>query len=295
MAHKESHAGPTPSHAHALAQTLRDDGYCIVRRAVPTVTVATVWDDLAERFERTPFSDGDFYGRRTKRFGGVLKRSVRSAELVTHPLILDVANLILGPYCDRLQLNLTQALAIHPGEIAQAAHRDEDMWSGPKGDVEYLLNIMWPFSPYRADNGATQIYPASHLDRTRAYGDEEAISAEMDPGDVLLFLGSTLHGGGSNRSLKPRTGLVVSYCLGWLKPYENQWLVYPPEIARTFPSDVADLAGYKQHRPNLGNYEGQCPSVLLRGAPSEFLGAVDDLRPEQAEALARRSAFLRQG
>lgn len=271
---------------------LRADGYCVIPEAAPTAVIAGLWSDLEERFAQTPFCDGDFYGRRTKRFGGALKRSAHAADLVMNPLILAIAEQVLGPWCDRFQLNLAQALELHPGEGAQPAHRDEDMWGGPKGEVEYLLNVMWPFSSYTAENGATLVYPGSHLDRSRAYSPSEAVAVDMAPGSALLFLGSTLHGGGANRTLTPRTGMVVSYCLGWLKPYENQWLVYPPEIARTFAPEVAGMVGYRQHRPNLGNYEGQCPSVLLRGETAPYLHAVDDLRPEQAAALARRRAAL---
>ena len=78
--------------------------------------------------------------------------------------------------------------------------------------------------------------------------------------------------------------MIVSYCLGWLKPYENQWLAYPPEIARIFPPELAALAGYQQHRPNLGNYEGQCPSILLDGRTP--IGAIDALRPDQQILVA---------
>jgi len=265
------------------------DGYCIIRNAIAPELVAELGGDLAERFERTPFCEGDFYGGRTKRFGGVLKRSAAADAFVRHPLILAIVQGVLGPWCDRFQLNLTQALQIHPGQGPQPPHRDQDMWGGPKGEMEYLVNVMWPIGPYRRENGATVIYPGSH---NRGAGEETAIHAEMDPGDLLLFLGSTRHGGGANDTARPRTGMIVSYSLGWLKPYENQWLVYPPQVARTFPRELAQLVGYQQHRPNLGNYEGRCPSVLLDGDPDDFLGAVDELLPRQVEALRARRAAM---
>src|SRR3546814_9201194 len=87
-----------------------------------------------------------------------------------------------------------------------------------------------------------------------------------------------------NVSTMPRRGIVVSYCLGWLKPFELQWLVYPPQVARRFPPALAALVGYAQHRPNLGNVEGQCPSILLRDDVPEHLAAIDALRPDQAES-----------
>lgn len=115
----------------------------------------------------------------------------------------------------------------------------------------------------------------------------EAVSACMAPGAVLLFLGSTLHGGGANAGTTPRRGMIVSYSLGWLKPYELPWLAYPPEVARTFPPELSALAGYRAHRPNLGTFEGRCPSVLLSDVDATTLGAVDALRPEQEALIAR--------
>lgn len=278
---------PLSQEAEREVATLRRDGYCIIRNAVPRELAELLSCDLAERFARTPFCEGYFYGERTKRFGGVLKRSAAAEAFVRHPLVLEITQALLGPFCDRFQLNLTQALEIHPGQRAQPPHRDEDMWRGAKGEIEYLVNVMWPFSPYRAENGATVVYPGSHHGGA---GAGDPIPAEMEPGDVLLFLGSTLHGGGGNVTSGIRRGMIVSYSLGWLKPYENQWLVYPPEVARTFSAELAALVGYQQHRPNLGNYEGRCPSVLLGGEPEEYLGAVEDLLPEQTAALQALAA-----
>ena len=57
-------------------------------------------------------------------------------------------------------------------------------------------------------------------------------------------------------------------------------------MAKGFSPELAALVDYRQHRPNLGNYEGRCPSVLLRDDVPKNLGAVDELRPDQATALA---------
>lgn len=165
-------------------------------------------------------------------------------------------------------------------------HRDQDMWGGQKGETEYLVNVMWPFARYTRENGATIIWPDSHKrQQEMLLPAEDSIDAEMEPGSVLLFLGSTLHSGGQNSSQEIRRGMIVSYCLGWLKPYENQWLSYPPEVARNFDPELAALVGYRQHRPNLGNFDGQCPSVLLRERIPEYFHAIDDLRPDQEQMV----------
>jgi len=269
-------------------------GYAIIPDLLPRSAVAALDQDFETLFNPTPFCQGGFYGERTKRFGRLLARSMRAQDHVLHPLVLGVAERILQPYCDRIQLNLTQAIALHPGALPQLPHRDQDMWRGALGEIEYLVNVMWPLTPFTGTNGATLVWPHSH--GAAALAPEPAgppVAIEMEPGSALLFLGSTLHGAGANRTDSVRRGMIVSYCLGWLKPYENQWLAYPPHVARAFPPELAALVGYQQHRPNLGNYEGQCPSLLLRDAPPPT-GAIDALRPDQQilveEYVARQRA-----
>ena len=266
---------------------LLEDGWCVIPNLVSPELIGALDSDLAEDFEETPFCNGGFYGARTKRFGRLLARSPLARKLVQHPLVLGISRQVLAPWCDTIQLNLTQALALHPGAPPQLPHRDQDMWRGSVGETEYLINVMWPFTRYTRENGATLVWPNSHGKRAL---DPEAppgeFPVELEPGSALLFLGSTLHGAGGNSSDHVRRGAIISYCLGWLKPYENQWLAYPPEIARDFSPELAALVGYQQHRPNLGNYEGQCPSVLLkRNRPSRF-AATDALRPDQEVLVA---------
>ena len=268
-------------------ERLLADGYCVIPNLLPREQIAALDAELEPDFDETPFCKGGFYGGRTKRFGRLLARSPIAAELVQHELVLGVVRSVLSPWCDTIQLNLTQALALHPGAPPQLPHRDQDMWRGSVGEVEYLVNVMWPFTPYTAANGATLVWPNSH--GRKALNPELAadeFAAELEPGSALLFLGSTLHGAGGNSSDEVRRGAIVSYCLGWLKPYENQWLAYPPEVARNFSADLAALVGYSQHRPNLGNFEGQCPSILLKEGVPERIGAVDSLRPDQEALVA---------
>ena len=273
----DMHVATEQCTAELLAQ-----GYCIVPGALPAATIGALDRDLADDFARTPFGQGGFYGTTTKRFGRLLVRSSHTAALVQHRLILNIVETVLSPWCDRIQLNTTQAIAVHPGAPGQLPHRDQDMWRGTIGEVEYLVNVMWPLTDFTAANGATLLWPRSHGTQALAAEPETtAQAAEMAPGAALIFLGSTLHGAGANMAEDVRRGIVVGYSLGWLKPYENQWLAYPPNVARHFPSELAALVGYRQHRPNLGNYEGQCPSVLLGDDPGRPLGAIDALRPDQ--------------
>lgn len=280
--------------AAKLVLELWTKGYAIIKSCRPEKFLTSLGAELAPLFDKTPFCKGPFYGNRTKRIGGMLKRSPRVQYLVQDQVILPAVQRILGGGCDRIQLNVAQAIEIHPGEVRQFPHRDHDMWPCAKGEQEYLLNVIWPLTPFTADNGATHIYPNSHGVEGMAKPDlGSPVVAACNPGSAICFLGSTAHGAGSNLSGEVRRALVIGYSLGWLKPYENPWLAYPPAVARTFDPELAALAGYVQHRPNLGNYEGQCPSVLLQDRVPRHLGAIDALRPDQVSAVAAFAAAER--
>jgi ectoine hydroxylase-related dioxygenase (phytanoyl-CoA dioxygenase family) len=137
--------------------------------------------------------------------------------------------------------------------------------------------------------------PGSHkwpLDR-QAQPHEE-VQGVMKRGSVLIWLGSLQHGGGANRTGKPRTGIVHSYSLGWLRQAEPQYLAVPYEIARTLPERLQRVLGYFVHEPNLGSLEGQDPIGLLTGELAinghfrEFLP--EEVRPLLAEHRARLKA-----
>ncbi len=280
----------------AFAAELAANGYLIVPGLLDPASLDRLCSELSSHFDAARFGRGLFYGAETKRFGSVLRRSREAQEIALHPTVIGVVERAIGRWCERVQLNLTQAIEIHPGARAQCPHRDQDMWPGPKGERQFMVNVMWALDDFMAENGATRVWPKSHsADPAAMLPEDDAIPATMPRGSALFFLGSTLHSGGANKSATPRRGLIISYCLGWLKPWENQWLAYPPPIARAFSADLAALVGYRQHLPSLGNYEGQCPSVLLSDDPPlDSYAFTDALKEEHYELMRNYYAAQRE-
>lgn len=261
------------------------NGFVVLRDLVSEDEITKINKELEPWFDRTPRCQGDFYGWTTTRFGAGLTKAPSCQKLATNPIIAAIMDTVLGPNCDWYQLNLSQAVRIHPGAPRQPAHRDEDMWPGPKS-FEYLVNVIWALDDFTEQNGSTLIWPRSRTSpRVGIVDEDRATVARMKKGSAVVFLGSTLHCGGANTSQSDRTGLILSYCLGWLKQYENQFLAYPPAVARSFPKEITDLIGYRIHRPNLGGYENQCPTVLFDQEHSDSLPAIDSFPPEIEEQL----------
>lgn len=279
---------PAPPVATAFAgdiATLEREGFLMLPGLMNAHELRTLQVELEPWIERTPRCEGDFYGWKTTRVGGLLSKAPMVQHLALNPRILAIAETLLRPACDCIQLNLSQATRVHPGERAQAPHRDEEMWPNDTQDRHWLINVMWAVSDFTEDNGATRLWPGSHrfkLDRT--VDPRNSVAGAMPAGSALVFLGSLTHGAGQNLSAEPRTGIIISYCLGWLKSYENQFLAYPREVARCFPEQLQRLIGYQMHRPNLGGWEGQDPIRYLDDERA-LRPHVDALTPEIASQL----------
>lgn len=274
--------------AEKLWQALRADGCAIVEGLIPGPAIDRIVAELEPYFARTPTGEGSFYGYKTTRFSSIFAKSEASHELATHPTLVDAIERILLPFCERIQINLTQAIRIQPGEGEQIPHRDDEMFPWPHAGAEFMINVLWALDDFAPGNGGTRIWPGTHLSPKPMLGPlipdpADAISVEMPKGSAVVYVGSILHGGGGNETNRARTGLVISYSLGWLRQAENQYLASPPDIARNFSPELRALSGYMAHRPNLGWYEGQDPMVLLEGEGRPDALAAKDIIPEEAE------------
>ena len=257
-------------------------GYVILTNAIDQQALTSLKEELEPYFATRKTSKALFFGFNTKRIEALFKKSKTAGQLAIHPQVMSVVNHVLGDNCDTVQINLTQGIRINAGEQAQMLHPDSAMFPLEDKPFEFIVNSIWAYSDFTKENGATMIVPGSHKwPKDRLPKDEEIMQAEMEAGSVLLYAASLLHGGGENITNEPRTGIAIGYCLGWLRQSENQFLNYPPEVARSFPEELQQLIGYQVHRPNLGWVNGHDPINLITGAQSVSEGAEDFLTEDQ--------------
>jgi hypothetical protein len=169
-------------------EDLMRDGYVILPEAISHLKSRLICAEVAPHLAATPKCVGDFYGWKTTRVGGLLNKAPSTQDLVLHPGVLAITHAALQPSCDCIQLNLTQAIRVHPQERAQAPHRDEEMWPHEPKLRPWLVNVMWPLTAFTEENGATRLWPGSHADALdRSIDPARSIAAEMQPGDALDF------------------------------------------------------------------------------------------------------------
>ena len=239
-------------------------------------------ESLGSYFEAAQKSDGEFWGYKTKRFGALPAKSSLCAQLLIDDKILQVARQCLTPEDDTsIQINLTQGIAIMPGEKAQIIHRDDNLFPF-SSQRELMINFLFAVDDFTQANGATRLISGSHTwDRDRIPEADDTVFAEMTAGSVLIYFGSVLHAGSANLSDKSRRAIVLSYNLGFLRQSENLTLSIPWEKMLAFPEELQRLLGYQITKPNVGWVEGMEPLEWIKRGRPELIAAVDSIRDEQ--------------
>lgn len=211
-----------------------------------------------------------FHGPQTKHLTGVAGVSDTFVnDVMLHRIYKAVADHFLLQNCSDYILNIGHVLERGPGSGNQLIHRDHDVWpramtSRMDGQVEFASLLA--LSEYTAEMGATRIVPGSHKwPADREPRPEEVAVAAMAPGSAAIYLGSTLHAAGPNTTPKPRRGMHTSFCLGWLRTEENNYLAIPLDRVRRMPRRSQELLGFGVH-DGIAKGEG-------------FLGALDNRNP----------------
>lgn len=285
---------PADARVSSIVAAVEQDGAVILDNVISKEFIAALREETDPYMNHTIDGEDPFAGFKTTRTGGLMIRSSKCRELIEHSSILEPCREFLAPFCERVQLHLTQIIRIRPGEIAQTIHRDRWAWGKHLSHLEPQFNTIWAITDFTKENGATQVVPGStKWPDDQEIKPEQITQAEMKAGSVLVYSGSVFHGGGANNSDEDRIGINITYALGWLRQEENQYLTCPPELAKDLSRTLQELAGYAMGQYALGYFTppgspGEAPETV---PPQYALGVREELSSMGAngdlEALER--------
>ncbi|MEM5432808.1 phytanoyl-CoA dioxygenase family protein [Cupriavidus oxalaticus] len=264
-----------------VSAVLQEDGVVCVQNFVTPETLSGLKQDLLPLLgQAAAGDDAYFHGDKTRRLSRLFARTDHVAAIAMNPLFLEASRNILQAnpptvWCGDqqsevvpdIQIGATQVIQILPGQGGQPLHRDDFvyLWRHPSPQRETTVNVMVALTEFTHENGGTRVIPGSHKwDDERMPKVEETVSAEMNAGDALLWLGSTYHGGGANVADAPRTGITMPYILAFLRQEENHYLSIPIEKIKAFPEELQRLLGWSMGQTYAGWIErnGQIVSPL---------------------------------
>ena len=252
---------PATSASEDVAQRLVDDGYVVVTGMLDAAGIQAARADLDRVLQSTKTGRNPFEGFDTQRVYALFAKTRTFDQVAVDPLLLGVLDQVLGHY----QLSAPVGIRIGPGEKAQILHRDDSVYPIPEPHPPVVVNTMWPLDDFTPDNGATRFIPGSHkwAPGRRPTPDDKVATAVIAPGSAMFYLGSLWHGGGANQTDRPRLGVILEYCAGWVRQQENHYLAVPRRVARELPERLQELLGYNIYPPFLGYVDGHHPRKAL--------------------------------
>ncbi|KAK9856889.1 phytanoyl-CoA dioxygenase family protein [Penicillium brevicompactum] len=232
---------------------------------------------------------GDFFPPETRRVCGLGEKSHAFMEnIVGDALYQGVCNSLLTSThhsyygqkreesTSHPQLNNTIVFSIGPGARNQELHRDDMVHHNRLPAItadEYQpgrdtgIGFFVAGKKTTKQNGATRFIPGSHLWATETPpAEDQAVYAELSPGDAFMMLSSCYHGGSANKT-DDEERLVYSCFMtkGYLRQEENQYLAVPLEKVREYPLEMQRLIGYQVSQPFLGWLDLDDPRKALMG------------------------------
>lgn len=246
--------------AAEIGAALDESGYAILESYLDADDVAAKKADLERVLGTLPTGRNTFEGFSTKRVYALFAKTRTFDAQAVDPLILEVIGARLGP---GFQLSAPVGICIGPGEVQQPVHRDDGVYPVPRPHADLVMNTMWALDDFTEENGATVAYPGSHRWTEESADESQAVvRAVMPAGSVMVYLGGLYHSGGANHTDRPRLGVILEFCAGWLRPQENHVLGVPKEIVKDLPPRLQELLGYNV-LGLLGNVDGRSPLKYL--------------------------------
>lgn len=263
---------------------LDEHGYTIVEGVIPDELVGALLAEVARLeslLDRTP-DNNRFEGNRTTRTYNLLAHGEIWQQVPTHPQVLELVEAYLG---SEYLVSSLASISLAPGEAAQVIHADDQIQGLGKPHHATVCNSMWALTDFTEANGATRVVPGSHRWQDPDYFGDPAqigtVAAEMPAGSVLVWHGSTWHGGGANvTDDEVRVGVAMNYCAGFIRQQENQQLGIPPDIVAGFSPQLRQLCGFGMFRGLTGNIEKRSPAHTLYGDPA--MSQIWDIEPIEA-------------
>jgi ectoine hydroxylase-related dioxygenase (phytanoyl-CoA dioxygenase family) len=255
-------------------ERMRRDGYTIIEDFLGAADLARFRAETAPHLGRH-LGRNPFEGHLTERVYTLVARGRLFEDIAADPRLMTLIGAFLRP---GFLLSASHAIDIKPGEAAQSLHTDDSFYPIPRPRPAIGISVIGAIDPFTAENGATIVYPGSHLwadprgaaltdavagGESPAASDDGARRLVMPAGAVAVFQGTLLHGAGANRSAAPRLAFTNQYCEPWARTQENFYLAVPRDRVRGMAPAVQTLLGYGIMAPFMGQVTASHPLKTL--------------------------------
>ncbi len=217
---------PAAASTEQILEVIRADGAVILADVLAPAEINQFRTELDPYMDATAAGQDDFTGRSTTRTGALVARSAKARDMIMNETVVKAANEFLAPFCQRIQLHLTQIIRLRPGQGKQMIHRDRWAWGRYMQNMEPQFNTIWAMTDFTKENGATQIIPGSanlrrHPNAEKVTAMSGVIPIECAPGSVAIWDGNIWHASGERTNPGERVVCHITYTRLMMRPVED--------------------------------------------------------------------------
>ena len=251
---------------------LDEAGYCIVTDALSPDLIDRLrrrvdQQAAGERAAGLAFFEGaradGMDGRPNQRLHALVNKGDVFMELLDHPLVDEFFPPRLG---EHFVMASYFCIIAGPGGTPMALHTDQIPVMPVIRDFPVGLNLVFFLDEFTDANGATRVFPGSHLDGNRVapadiFSMDGTVAAEGPAGAALLFDSRLWHGTGPNRTTGVRRGVFLYFVRSWMRTTENWALTVHPSVLQRLSDRHRTMFGFRQ-TGGLGRVQGSAEGSI---------------------------------
>jgi Phytanoyl-CoA dioxygenase (PhyH) len=192
---------------------------------------------------------------RSQRIFNLINKDVAFARLVEHPLVLSIAEELLGVDVILLDVSVN---AVGPRTSGGGWHVDSPLTQVPEPLPNFTLSMqtVWMLDDFHVTNGATHVAGGSHLTLRRPPRGHDELEGEAvlegPAGSLAIWLSQTWHRHGENATDAARRGVIVQYGRCWVKPFVDLRTPLTAEQAASLSPRTRYMMGCNASAPVRG-------------------------------------------
>ena len=252
-----------------IVKTLYKEGYCVVNRVLDK----KLCDKLIISLEqlKKKISKNKYFKDEHSKSGQVIIRDLILRDpnsflpLIDKDLIIDVLKKIFNDTFILDNCMASNSVSVK-GKYNSLVHIDSHL---PSKDCRHTSDVvvMYCFNDFTKNNGATKIWPKSHLSGVRVQNEKKYLKNRKNKfkyatalkGSLVFFLGQTWHQIGKNLNGKKRWGILCHYKRWWIKP-STDFTKCGPKIFKSLNNTQKELFGFNSISPKY-NFKRQTKNL----------------------------------
>jgi ectoine hydroxylase-related dioxygenase (phytanoyl-CoA dioxygenase family) len=267
----EGHLGSTLTDQYVAS--LQKDGFAIIHEALTPTEVKATLDAVKEILAAEELVARRF-GTQSANLVGVHVAQAKHPllyEFFLNPPVMQVVRRMIGDDCLLYDANARVPMPSGGRNKRQGFqnHVDREDYSVVPflGGKHYpmAMNVTWALVDFTIENGATMIWPGSHLSCQIPEPEDFPpgyVYAEAPAGSAVIWDAAIWHASGINKGTSPRYAILAYYQRSWMRGRADSQRFFPAKVRAALSDQAKRLYGFSAGVPDYSEVKALDPETL---------------------------------